>query len=187
MSQGHVKSAPILLSKISSGEVDPKELKPYQRVICLRSLLEDNPELSQSRMATILGTSRQWIGRFIKRINKHEGRIFSRIDPYEYAAELDRSTKARIKKLEIEKKWKDAAMLHMELTEKLMDLGMLVRAAVPIDMNLSVNGEIFFQEIVKLALAPTVISPEISETNGHKDEEIILGRTGSRMEGVGNN
>ena len=150
MAQGQAKSATFLLRQIRENKLDAKRLTTHQRRLCIRYLLEEEPGTSEYAMAELLGTSRSAVNRYKNQIVEQDGWIVDKLDVRLYATNLIRRYNIWIVKLEQKRLWDKAASLLKDLTDLLMELGVLRRAPMPI--NMSAEGQITLQEIVKRAV-----------------------------------
>lgn len=145
MALGHAKSATFLLEQIASRKLDAHELTPHQRKLCLRLLLDEKPEATERQIAQLLGTSHSAIARYKHQIIDQDKWIVDKMDPRWYACHLRQATRARIKKLEQKEKWEAAHKLEMDLADKLMELGILDKAPVKFE------GQVTLLELYQLA------------------------------------
>ena len=149
---GQAKSAVFLLSEIKANRLDPKQLKTRQRRICVRHLLDAQPELSQTQLAHILGTSQQSVSRYIHQIYEQDNWIVKKNDPLTWASRLIKNANISMTKLRQGGQWYLAHKVEMELTKELRELGVLPKIATPITVGLTGEAQRTFLEIVKLAV-----------------------------------
>ena len=171
MSQGHPNSAILLLRRIKEKTLDPKELTKHNRRLCIRHLINEQPELSQAQIAHIVGTSTSSCSRYIGQINTQDKWIVERMDPWAWGVRLIRNAEIHITKLRQNGQWYLAHKVDMELNKELRELGILPKVATPIELKGTLEANITFKEIVKLAVG---IHP-------NKGENTALGRTGGGL------
>lgn len=171
MAQGQAKSATFLLKLIREKQLDAKQLTTHQRRLCLRYLLEEEPGLSEYELADLLGTSRAAINRYKHQIIEQDGWIVDRLDTRLYAANLIRRFHIWVTKLEQKGAWAKAASLQKDLTEMLLELGVL-KGTVHAMTERSPQAQITFLEIVKLAVGR---SDKLPGSNGVVKSPVSIG------------
>ena len=171
MAQGQAKSAVFLLRGIKDKTVEASRLTTHQRRLCIRHLLDEQPELSQGQIAHILATSRQSVGRYINQVHEQDKWIVKKNDPYAWAARLVRNADVSMTKLRQQGKWFLAHKVEMDLTAELRELGVLPKIATPIKHELGEGAAHTLQEIVKRAVG----------THRSKEDFAVLGRAGGGL------
>jgi len=162
MAQGQAKSASFLLRQIREEGLDPKRLTTHQRRLCIRYLLEEKPGTSEYEMAELLGTSRSAVNRYKRQIIEQDGWIVDLLDTRLYATNLIRRFNVWIAKLEGKGNWDKAASLQKDLTELLLELGVL-KGTIQATAKMNPQAQITFQEIVKRAVGR---NNELPNSNG---------------------
>ena len=175
--QTQAKSPILLLRGIKEKTVDAARLTTHQRRICIRHLVNNQPELSQVQISHIVATSESSVSRYVRQIAEQDKWIVQRMDPHEWAARMLRNADAHMAKLRQEGKWFLAHKVEMDLTKELRELGIFPKIATPIRLEGSVEANITLQEIVKRAVG------------GHRDKEdsAVLGRFGGGLAPVSPN
>ena len=139
-------SAPHLLNLISQKKLDPSQLTPHQRRICVRFLLQEGKH-AQHEIAAILKVREQVISKDKKKIRAQNTWMLDEIDERKIAVGILRSAELFAARLSRGGKYRDAWAVQKECVEVLQNLGYLKRA--PIELK----GQVTLQEILKLAIS----------------------------------
>lgn len=163
--------APRLLKQISDKQIDPEQLTPHQRRICVRSLLEEE-KYTQNEIAAILHVNFRVISKDAKKIEEQNAWMFDvMVNEPQLIVRTILSAKNKAARLCRQGKYKEAWTVEKECIELLQTLGYVKKKPMELDFK----AEYTLVELLKLAA-----------DSDRKDETNILGKEGRNLQALTN-
>lgn len=160
------------LNQIKNKEIEPRSLKPRQRALCVRHLV-NSYDYTHEQMGAIMGLERSAITKMIHRILTQDSWVLDEMDARKMATDMMQAAGVCFGRLMKKGRERDAWNIKKELIETLQSLGYIHREA------LKVEGEMTLLEIFKLGQiteqSPRPVPPKIYSVgngNGHGVQEI---------------
>lgn len=127
-----------ILDLIKNKSLDPQELTPVQRKLCVELL--DASGWTEVKIGAILGVSKQTIYRDVRLIHQKHGKTLIVTKFEQILGHLVTVKKNVQQNLSAQKKWKDVWIVEKEFLEKLQGLGVIFRQPEELKIG-EVTGE----------------------------------------------